>query len=507
MIKKCEDKVLKAMSYPTCPICLDGMKRALLFTCQHFACSVCTKAYNSFFSSSSSVPETTIYRVGPKQAYKLKAPEVPLVESRVICPVCSELVECKLADWLDSPVSDEEDLETKEPVSPKCPLGIELMEKSEKLKALIKSSVDYSSSIISDKEQELTILEQKLKQALEQIRLEHQIKVDKLKRKTEMLLDQEASRVKQHDYATQSIEHMSLTLKSLACQTPEVIGEFFPQFQAKLDELMFPWPLGITPSYPDVIFDSPCMEYVPELQDFVYYRDGSIILGAHKALIPTKIKDYDTTGVIPNFIKVFSHSRDISKSFILVCYVNQHCDKMFVCVYDLTLQMRKVDMIRVSDPIIGIAMLPIGEYVPVRLDSIGISLCFTRLATGSFAKKEINYAHVEFIDGISYTSTPMGIVVNKDDCLPYLQQWISEFTHFFIKDGAPRFYKHQSQDEDYVTILDLGEKTMTLPGKGHFYPGARDSILYKCGKHCKLLFVQFPPFTAPRMMVRLPRGN
>lgn len=464
-----------------CPLCLEGTKQTMLFSCQHYACLPCLQhCVNTLDQSSHSLDQFT-------------EPTVTFT-----CPLCLRYVTCLPAYWMDSRKDNEQDdknQQNKQDIDIDnenqqveqdneqqngqkskviiSPLGHDLIVLAEGIRGLDADTVDRTDNILEVTQTSIKALEVEMEQALQAVRDQYSMKMEEAMKQCEIQLNKESIRLKQAQHEQDAIVSTANTIAALAYQPTEIIDQFFPefpesQFQLQLRERIESyasyWPFDISPFRSDVKLPYKHLAYVPAVQDFVYFSNGHLYLGNSKS---------KCTIDEPIVIKVDKQQ--------IYCFFLDSKRRCTAYIYNFSLKHLET----VGSQLYGSTgnVFYVKDYRP-------------RIS------HEKNIYLREYVDGVMYESTRSGVTAlaegKKDPAI------ISDFQFFFFKDEKIQFYTHSNRDSRPVTYLDTKERQY-FDGHGHFYPGVKNSVLYKCGDDCKIIFPDLPTHKYMTSQVKLRR--
>lgn len=439
-----------------CPICLEDLDQALVFSCGHSCCSPCYTA-----------SEITT------------------------CPYCRQAITTTTpAPWLNcrsSSYSDPSEASDSLEINQIADIrGHELVRSAALLRAKMSSVVSKIGIILKDRDDGIKRINEHYQSELNKIAISRDRAMAQLAQNTQVQLDQDETNVKSQEYNNQDLEHLALTCMALSTQTSQVLNQALPIHQPRIRKLLFEWPFGITPSRPQGRLPHRLRKYIyVEGPDICIQVDGKTIF--YEEMDPadrSKHIRYEVTFTDYPNVKAYD-----GKIYVLI----QNSSQATVFVFDSRL--KHIDTI---DP-------QLSKYDKVKdfyMDQGKLQFVYEPLACGrTYASLHgklheiytINVTNAEVVGDTLYLRDYDRVILiqhNDNKFIDPRNQTTTTFNNsrFFVSNDKVYIYNRNSSNTFVRLLVDNGEMLVYKgPSTADYIPWARNTILMIEGEKATLL--------------------
>lgn len=417
-----------------CPIYLEKLTNSVTFTCGHACCLLC-----------------------------LQASEIK------VCPLCrKQITTWSPTPWLDFQRQDFQRQDFQEEHQNQSlenyyfnkptvdPRGDALRQAYVEFNSLRIPIVSEVLALVNKYQKLADEENRKYQEQLQTLEANHQKDLKIIEKQLQKEIQKEETRVKGQEYHNQSLTHLATTMLALSIQTSEVLDQAIPVYESKLDSLPSRWPWGISPLRQNGVKPKgKHFVYVHVKNDFVYERDGYIIMGERKSNIRgelpvVRIKCSATAIYVLRTVRMFVYDLELNLIDNFSCsYAN-----------DFYLDGDTPIMCTVS----GSKSITTLNGVKIKLDH------------GWDCKID----NIEYLNGQlyiydeAYNRTKV-YILESDDLNTEVAITIVEATtgNFFVSQGKVYYYIVGRK-----TVIFLpNNNEIAMPGKCRIYPGRKNTVL------------------------------
>lgn len=428
-----------------CPICLEQLMNPVTFDCRHLCCQPCFIASEITHCPICRTKITTTISVSWKSADSSLNASVDSSLNASIDSIFPTLVR-----------NTEDSLERQS-----------LLASSLVIRSKCKEVISYAGTVVSRYEGLVKYYNDKYDKKQRKLDKRRKRKMEELKRQFDDSLQQDDNKVKQLEYYNQGLNHVADTCLALATQPPDIISQVLPLYQAKIDELSFDWPLGLSPTFPSIDLDhsSTCHVYIEKINDFVY-------LDISPGLRETIVLPPHT--VTPRVNKVL---HIVSDGNLIYCLVEPSMFRTLeIWTYDLGLNL----LCTTSSPGLSFIYIHNGSLCEITRCSEGF---VTQFNGAPFCFDIEPITNVVVFNNTLYVSNRYDTILTSSG--------ESKDAKIFAKDGS--LFEYSYPDNSNTIVHEHKHNSWHFPSKrpfpgcGTFFPGARNTVIYHCKGYFELI--------------------